>query len=200
MVAIKTIFFDLFGVLLGMDQSTIIHYISKKVNLRYIETKDIVMGEIFMQLQRGEIRFKQYFQNLQYALPNGETLSYDEFKIMWTTNKIDELPTVELLAALKDKYSLNIISNTSEAHIDQLKTQFTLFSNFEYIITSESAKSRKPSFEIFNYALNKTGTTSESSVFIDDMYSNISAAKNLGFNSHHYTDYEEFNKFIISLL
>ncbi len=89
MVEIKTIFFDLFGVLLGMDQSTIIRHISKKINLPYLETKDIVMGEIFMRLERGEIQFKQYFQDLQYALPNGEMLGYDEFKIMWTTNKID---------------------------------------------------------------------------------------------------------------
>ena len=200
MVKIKTIFFDLFGVLLGMDQSTIIRHISKKINLPYLETKDIVMGEIFMRLERGEIQFKQYFQDLQYALPNGEMLGYDEFKIMWTTNKIDELPAVELLPALKEKYTLYIISNTSEAHIAQLKTQFTLFSNFEYIITSEAAKSRKPSIEIFSYTLNKTGAIPESSVFIDDMHSNVSAAKNIGFSSHHYTNYEEFNKFIISLL
>jgi len=200
MVGIKSIFFDLFGVLLGIDQSATIHHISKKVNLPYLETKDIVMGEIFMRLERGEIEFKQYFHDLQYALPNGRNLSYDEFKIMWTTNKIDELPTAELLTALKEKYSLYIISNTSEAHIAQLRTQFKLFSNFEYIITSEAAKSRKPSVEIFNYALNKTGATAESSAFIDDMYSNVSAAKNIGFSSHHYTGYEEFNKFITSLL
>ena len=200
MVGIKSIFFDLFGVLLGIDQSTTIHHISKKVQLPYLETKDIVMGEIFMRLERGEIEFKQYFQDLQYALPNGGNLSYDEFKIMWTTNKIDELPTAELLTKLKEKYALYIISNTTEAHITQLKTQFKLFSNFEYIITSESAKSRKPANEIFSYALNKTGAIAESSVFIDDMYSNVSAASNLGFSSHHYTSYEEFNKFIISLL
>ena len=200
MVAIKTIFFDLFGVLLGMDQSSIIHHISKKINLPYLETQDIVMGEIFMRLERCEIEFKQYFQDLQYALPNGDQLNYNEFKILWTSNKIDELPIVQLLPELKSKYALHIISNTSEAHIAQLKTQFKLFSNFEYIITSEAGNSRKPSSEIFNYALNKTGANPESSIFIDDMYSNVNAAKNLGFNSHHYTNYEEFNKFIISLL
>ena len=200
MVDIKSIFFDLFGVLLGIDKSATIHHISKKVKLPYLETKDIVMGEIFMRLERGEIEFKQYFQDLQYELPNGGNLSYDEFKIMWTTNKIDELPAADLLTALKEKYSLYIISNTSEAHIAQLRTQFKKISNFEYIITSEAAKSRKPSVEIFNYALSKTGATAESSVFIDDMYSNVSVAKNIGFSSHHYTGYEEFNKFIISLL
>ena len=198
MVGIKSIFFDLFGVLIGIDQSATIHHISKKVNLPYLETKDIVMGEIFMRLERGEIQFKQYFQDLQYALPNSDKLNYDEFKTMWTTNKIDELPAIELLATLKTKYSLYIISNTSESHIAQLKSQFTLFSNFEYIITSEAAKSSKPSLEIFNYALNKTGAIAESSVFIDDLASNVSIAKTIGFTTHHYQNYEEFDTFMSS--
>jgi len=199
MIKINTIFFDLFGVLLGVDQSTIIHHISKKINLPYLETKDIVMGEIFMKLERSEIEFKQYFQDLQYSLPNGNKLNYSEFKTMWTTKKIGELPTVEALSKLKKKYSLNIISNTSEAHIKQLKAQFTFLTNFDYIITSEAANSLKPAIKIFNYALTKTETTADSSIFIDDMRSNVTAARDLGFTSHQYMGYEEFNMFISSI-
>ena len=199
MVEIKCIFFDLFGVLLGMDQSTTIYHISKKIKLPYLETKDIVMGESFMRLERGEINFRQYFQDLQYALPNGETFEYDEFKTMWITNKIDELPVVQLLPPLKEKYKLFIISNTTESHIMQLKNQFKFFENFEYIITSEAAGSHKPAIEIFNYSLYKTNVISNSSLFIDDMYGNVQAAESLGFMSYHYTNYEEFNIFISSL-
>ena len=198
MVEIKSIFFDLFGVLLGIDQSTIIHYVAKKIALPYIQTKDIVMGEIFMRLERGEIGFKQYFQDLQYALPGGEKLNYDEFNLRWTSNNIDELPAVQCLPKLKDNYRLYIISNTSEAHIDSLKKQFKLFSNFENIITSESANSSKPSLEIFNYALNKTESNVESSIFIDDMAGNVSIAKEMGFTTHLYKNYEGFDTFISS--
>ena len=198
MVEIKTIFFDLFGVLLGINQSTIIHYVAKKIALPYIQTKDIVMGEIFMRLERGEIGFKQYFQDLQYALPGGEKLNYDEFQLRWMSNNIDELPAVQCLPKLKDNYKLYIISNTSEAHIDSLKKQFKLFSNFEKIITSEAANSSKPSLEIFNYALNKTESTVESSIFIDDMAGNVNIAKKIGFTTHHYKDYEGFDNFISS--
>ena len=198
MVEIKTIFFDLFGVLLGIDQSTIIHYVAQKIELPYLQTKDIVMGEIFMRLERGEIGFKQYFQDLQYALPGGEKLNYDEFKLRWTSSNLDELPAVQCLPKLKENYTLHIISNTSEAHIDSLKKQFKLFSNFEKIITSEAANSSKPSLEIFNYALNKTGSFVESSIFIDDMTSNVNIAKKIGFTTHHYKDYEGFDAFISS--
>ena len=196
---INTIFFDLFGVLLGIDQSTIIHYVSQKIDLPYLKTKDIVMGEVFMRLERGEIRFKQYFQDIQYALPSGEKLSYDDFKLRWTSNKIDELPGVECLSELKEKYHLYIISNTSESHIGSLRKEFKLFENFEKIITSEAANSSKPSLEIFHYALNKTGAIAETSIFIDDMSSNVSVAKAIGFTTHHYKKFEKFDTFISSL-
>ena len=193
---INTIFFDLFGVLLGIDQSTIIHYVSQKIDQPYLKTKDIVMGELFMNLERGEIEFKQYFQNLQYALPSDEKLNYDDFKLQWTSNKIEELPGVECLSELKEKYDLYIISNTSEAHIQSLRKEFKLFEKFEKIITSEAAHSSKPSLEIFDYALNKTGAIAETSIFIDDMSTNVGVAKAIGFTTHHYKDYEVFNAFI----
>jgi putative hydrolase of the HAD superfamily len=199
MIKINTIFFDLFGVLLGIDQSTIIHYVSQKIDLPYLQTKDIVMGEVFMKLERGEIKFKQYFQDLQYTLPSGEKLSYDEFKLRWTSNKIEELPTVQCLSKLKEKYDLYIISNTSEAHIRSLRKEFKLFEKFEKIITSEAAHSSKPSLEIFDYALNKTGAIAETSIFIDDMPSNVGVAKAIGFTTHHYKKFEEFDTFISSL-
>ena len=199
MRGINTIFFDLFGVLLGIDQSTIIHYVSQKIGLPYSQTKDIVMGEIFMKLERSEIEFQQYFQDIQYALPSGEKLNYDDFKLRWTSNKIEELPTVQCLSKLKEKYHLYIISNTSEAHISSLRKEFKLFENFEKIITSEAAHSSKPSLEIFDYALNKTGAVAETSIFIDDMSSNVGVAKAIGFTTHHYKNFEEFDTFISSL-
>jgi HAD superfamily hydrolase (TIGR01509 family) len=150
-------------------------------------------------LERGEIRFKEYFQDLQYALPDGEKLNYDDFKLQWISNKIEELPTVQCLPKLKEKYKLYIISNTSKAHIDSLRKQFNLFLNFEKIITSEAANSPKPSLEIFNYALNETESFAESSIFIDDMANNVNVAKEMGFNTHHYKNYEGFDTFISSL-
>jgi len=200
MVGIKYIFFDLFGVLIGMNQSAIINHVAKLTSQPYLKTKEIVTGEIFMRLERGEVEFKQYFQDLQYALPNGQKLSYNQFKALWTADRLNELPAVELLDSLKEKYSLHIISNTSEAHISGLKAQFVFLSKFDCIVTSESANSQKPSIDIFNYALDKTQALPKQSIFIDDMHSNVTAASNLGFHTHHYTNYEEFSVFIDLIL
>ena len=60
-----TIFFDLFGVLLGTDQSVVVHYISKQIGLPYSKTHEIVLGEMFMRLVRREINFNTYYQFLR---------------------------------------------------------------------------------------------------------------------------------------
>ncbi|MBC8312249.1 MAG: HAD-IA family hydrolase [Candidatus Marinimicrobia bacterium] len=200
MVKIKTIFFDLFGVLLGSDQSTIIHHVAKKTELSYLHVKDIVLGEIFMRLERGEIGFKQYFQDLQYAIPNGNKLDYESFKFKWMNNQITELPTTDYLLKLINNYNLCIISNTTESHIEHLKKQFDLFENFNEIITSQAAGFHKPDSGIFNYALTRTTSNSESSIFVDDMRSNVESAQKMGFVTHHYQNFEGFESFINNYL
>ena len=57
---ITTIFFDLFGVLLGIDQSVVVQYLSKLTGAPYLETREVAMGESFMRLERSEINFTQY--------------------------------------------------------------------------------------------------------------------------------------------
>ena len=109
--------------------------------------------------------------------------------------KIQELPPVDILTKLNKKYSLWIISNTSNQNIEDFKNQFKFIKLFKGIITSESAQYSKPDYRIFNYALDIAQTNSYSSIFIDDSLSNIKSAKRLGFKTLHYT-----NKDIMKLL
>ena len=71
---ITTIFFDLFGVLLGIDQSVVIQYLSNLTGLPYLKTREVAMGEPFMRLERGEINFTQYTNEIRAALPNGNQI------------------------------------------------------------------------------------------------------------------------------
>ena len=54
---INTIFFDLFGVLLGIDQSVVIQYLSKLTNVPYLDTREIALGEPFMHPQFDKVCF-----------------------------------------------------------------------------------------------------------------------------------------------
>ena len=193
---ISTIFFDLFGVLLGIEQSVVVQYLSKLTNTPYLKTREITLGEPYMQLERGEVTFKEYVEDITALLPSGDRIDAEKLRDIWMNSKVGEMPVVSLLDDLKKKYEVWIISNTTEAHIKSLQSQFVFLNSFNGIITSERAGTHKPNPSIFNFALFEANTDPLSSLFIDDSNKNVISAENMGFNVHHYFNFEKFQQFI----
>ena len=193
---ITTIFFDLFGVLLGIDQSVVIQYLSKLTDTPFSITREITMGEPFMRLERGEIKFKEYVEAIRVMLPNGDRIVSDDLKNIWMNSKIGEMPAVSLLDDLLINYEVWVISNTTESHIKSLKSQFTFLEKINGIVTSERAGVHKPHPNIFKFALAEANCDLTNALFIDDSYSNTESAETLGIVSHHYNDFEELTKFL----
>ena len=193
---ISTIFFDLFGVLLGIDQSVVVQYLSKLTNTSYLKAREITMGEPYMQLERGEVTFKEYVEDISAMLPSGDRINADRLRDVWMNSKVGEMPAVSLLEELGKKYEVWVISNTTEAHIKSLQSQFVFLNSFNGIITSERAGTHKPNPSIFNFALSEANTDPLSSLFIDDCNTNVISAENMGFKVHHYYNFEKFQQFI----
>ena len=193
---ITTIFFDLFGVLLGIDQSVVVQYLSKLIGAPYLEAREIAMGEPFMRLERSEINFTQYVDEIRAALPNGNRIDADDLRDIWMNSKVGEMPAVSLLEKLQTDYEVWIISNTTESHIRSLKLKFSFFNLVNGIITSERAGAHKPNQKIFQFALSEANTDSASSIFIDDSYANSESADSLGIISHHYTGFDKLMAFL----
>ena len=187
---ISTIFFDLFGVLLGIDQSVVVQYLSKLTNTPYLKTREITMGEPYMQLERGEVTFKEYVEDISAMLPNGNRIDADSLREIWMNYKIGEMPAVSLLDDLLTNYSVWVISNTTESHIKSLESQFTFLDKINGIVTSEGAGVHKPHPNIFQFAFAEANCDVTSALFIDDSYTNIESAENLSIVSHHYTDFD----------
>ena len=187
---ITTIFFDLFGVLLGIDQSVVVQYLSKLTNASYLKTREITMGEPYMRLERGEVTFKEYVEDISAMFPHGNRIDADSLREIWMNSKIGEMPAVSLLDDLLTNYFVWVISNTTESHIKSLESQFTFLEKINGIVTSERAGVHKPHPNIFQFALTEANCDVTSALFIDDSYTNIESAENLGIVSHHYTDFD----------
>lgn len=192
---VTTFFFDLFGVLLGADKTVLINYIANKTGNSYNITINI-FNLYFTEFEKNKITFAQFFQKIQYKLKNGENLNIEEFKSTWMNQELKELPAVDYLKILKEKYSINLISNISDSYLNHLSIKFDFFDFFDHIITSEQAKSKKPSCKIFNYSIKISGANPSSSIFIDDQLNNVKSANKLGIKSHHYTSFHLFKTFL----
>ena len=193
---IKTVFFDLFGVLLGIDQSVVVQYLSNLTGLPYLKTREVAMGEPFMRLERSEINFTQYTDEIRAALPNGNRIEEGPLRDFWMNSKVGEMPAVSLLEKLQSNCGVWIISNTTESHIKSLQSQFAFFDLISGIITSERAGAHKPNQKIFQFALSETNTNAAASIFIDDSHANVVSAESLGIISHHYVGVDGLMKFI----
>ena len=189
-------FFDLFGVLHRIHQSVVIQYLSKLTDAPYLDTREIALGEPFMRLERGEVTFPRYVEDIRSAMPNGARIDADNLREIWKNSKVGEMPAVSLLDDLLNNFQIWVISNTTESHIKSLQSKFTFLSQLNGIITSKRAGAHKPNQKIFQFALEEANADVTSSLFIDDSYSNIESAENLGLFSYHYTKFDGLVDFL----
>ncbi len=101
--------------------------------------------------------------------------------------------TKEILAYLKPNYKLHIITNGFE-EIQQKKMQNSQIADFfETITTSEEAGVKKPHFDIFEKALQKSNALAENSIMIGDSYeADIEGAQNAGLHAVYFDYYGKF--------
>jgi putative hydrolase of the HAD superfamily len=95
--------------------------------------------------------------------------------------------SLEVLEYLQTDYVLHIISNGFEEVQKQKMQSSGILHFFAEIVTSETTQYRKPSKEIFEYALDKIQTTKEATLMIgDNLTTDIAGASNAGIDAVFY--------------
>lgn len=109
-------------------------------------------------------------------------------------------PTFELLEELQGKIRLALLSNAYAGSLDQLDNKTKHKKYFEVIIDSSVVGMAKPEKEIYLLACKKLGLGPKDCLYIDDTKEYIAAARQLGFQTVHFTDPKESVKLIRKIL
>ena len=131
------------------------------------------------RLELRNIRFQMILENLgvnKEEIPDGIGIKYLEI----APKKSSVIPHAhEVVKNLASKYHLHIITNGfDDVQHTKLKSA-ALHTYFDQIVTSDSAGSRKPKKEIFEFALSVAGATTENSIMIgDNLETDIVGARN----------------------
>lgn len=182
---IKTIFFDIGGVLLNIYPDRTIDYLAAITNLSSQQIIDYFPVEEHNKYERGEISDDEFYNAIINKLSNSNGLTAKKFWDAWGRMVGSKTDTVEIMDKLTQNYSVWLLSNTNPYHI--LKERRTnIFRNISGAIYSYETGYRKPEIGIFEYALEKTGNKAEQSLFIDDLEINISAARSINIDTIHY--------------
>jgi putative hydrolase of the HAD superfamily len=147
-------------------------------------------------ISREDLRWKRMWRTLiDFKVadePFARSLSEEYLEILPTkTNLFHD--TIEVLDYLKEKqYSLHLITNGFE------KTQHAKLHNsgltdyFSQVITSEAAGIMKPHVMIFEYAMEKAGTTAGKSIMVGDtLDADIEGAKNAGIDTVYFNPHDQ---------
>ena len=196
---IQTLFVDLFGVVLGKDITAAMNYVTGISDIEEDILQDILFGEKYMELERYEISLNQYLHYVQLKIDN-KLLDIKKLTQYIQSFDLIELPMTKILQKYKSAAKLYILTNTTQRHVNQLKSKFNCLNQYEDIITSDLAMAHKPDIKIFQYACEYANTNPAASAFIDDTRRHVDVAKNLGFHAHHYRDIINLNIFLTQLL
>ena len=112
------------------------------------------------------------------------------------------LPIEAGMKLLEECLHLELLACTNwpRTHIDTLKEEYpTVMNRFKGIVTSTDAQAKKPSHDIFLYALTTYGLDPEKTIFIDDQADNVLSAQEVGMVGIHAHDFGHVRKELITL-
>jgi putative hydrolase of the HAD superfamily len=185
-VKIEAILFDLGKVLIDFNFETSVQALHAACSISRDQFEDVLWDEdCIRRYERGEISTREFHRylcdnaNLKMALP--------DFCQMWTSVFLPDLLLSEnLLAALRRKYPLILVSNTNEAHFEFVRSKYGVLDYFESHVLSYQVGSLKPDRKIFERAIAVSGYPAEALFFTDDREENILAAGRLGIHGHQF--------------
>lgn len=183
---IEALLFDLGKVLIDFNFETGVQALHGACSISRDRLEEVLWDEMWIRrYERGEIstgEFHSYLRDtaeLQMDLP--------AFCGVWSSVFLPGLlVSEELIAALKKKYPLILVSNTNEAHFEFVRTRYPVVDYFDQHVLSYEVGALKPDRKIFEYAIRVSGCRPDSLFFTDDREENILAAREFGIHSHQF--------------
>jgi glucose-1-phosphatase len=180
---IKTIIFDVGGVLMSWP-------------------RDEVYGDIKKELDLDDAKFKIFWETYLYPLGTGEISeedlwqrAHEDFGVRQVTIAEDLLSrkfakatevyaqVLERVGELKNRnFKVAILSNTNQPH-SRIMRQKGIFDNFDHIYLSHLIGIRKPELAVFEHVLKQLDSKAEETLFIDDTPENVEGAKKAGMHT-----------------
>ncbi len=195
---IKTIIFDLGGVLYDLDRQRCVDSLEKAglTNINSLLT-DYKQAGIFQQLEDGTIGQDEFYDSLRKI--SGKSISNEAIKAAWESFLV-EIPDykLDLVLKLRQKFKIFMLSNTNEIHFEEAipkafeKNGKTINDYFDRLYLSYQMKVSKPNRRIFEDLVNDAGIKPEEALFIDDSPDNIRVADEMGFKTYLAKPYEDF--------
>ncbi len=183
---IEALLFDLGKVLIDFNFETGVQALHSCCSISRDRLEEVLWDEHWIRrYERGEISTDEFHAYLCASAKLN--IGMPAFRDIWSSVFLpDMIVSEKLLAALKRRYPLILVSNTNEAHAEFIKSRYRVFEYFDHHILSYEVGSLKPDSHIFQCAIKASGLPPQALFFTDDREENIETAKRLGIQAHQF--------------
>lgn len=183
---IEALLFDLGKVLIDFNFETGVQALHGACSISRDRLEEVLWDEVWIRrYERGEISTAEFHAYLCESAALDMDLT--GFRNVWSSVFLpNPLVSEHLLAALKRKYPLILVSNTNEAHFEFIRDRYAVVDYFDHHVLSYEVGSMKPDREIFEHAIRVSGLRPDALFFTDDREENILAASSLGIHAHQF--------------
>ncbi len=186
-MAIKTIVFDLGGVLIDFNpQKSLSRHFDKKDH--EMINKEVYLSEEWKLMDKGVYEVDEAIELMCSRLP---TEFHPEIRKMILERDIEMPPITEMHTLVKNLkengYSIYLLSNCA-MWFGEFRKNKPIFDFFDGFIISAEYNLIKPEREIYEVLFEKFSLTPSECFFIDDSPANIATALTLGMQAHCFQD------------
>lgn len=147
---------------------------------------------IFITLEKGNIEEKEFLNTLQLSSPLNPTT--DEIKTAFNAILVGmPVENVRYLRRFIKNYPCYLLSNTNEIHYKHFHSEIIdnpltkeFYNSFEKEYYSHLMHLRKPDKLIYETVISDSNLNIATTLFVDDMEQNITAAASLGLQVFHF--------------
>jgi putative hydrolase of the HAD superfamily len=180
---VKTIIFDLGNVIVPFDfkrayarMERLSPYLAADIPVRLRET------DLVNRFETGRIGAEEFVSELSRILELKTT--HEEFHDVFNCIFLpDALVPEALLAGLRARYRLLLLSNTNPIHFEMIERTYPLLRHFHDRVLSYQVGARKPSARIYEEALLRADCGADECVFFDDVAAYVDGARAAGIDA-----------------
>ena len=188
---IKTVIFDLGGVLVRTEDRRPRQGMADKYGMTYQELSNLVYRTESADLAtRGKISAEDHYQEILKSLnlpPDSISAFEDEF---WGGDRLDE-ELVEFIKNLRPAYETALLSNAWDNMRQLMKNVWKIDHIFDHFFISAEMGLAKPASEIYQVVIETLKQDPSELVFIDDFVENFEGASEAGLNAIHFRSREQ---------
>ena len=191
MKRIRTIVFDLGGVLIDYDREACV---KKFLELGFDNAYELIgpysTAGCLLKLESGLISRNEFYDELKQSAPQPITIEQIDEAMYSFMLDIPEYKLDMLTDLRKQGYTLFMLSNTNPQHRETILRRFSeqiggdMNALFEQAFYSDLLRCVKPNREIYEKVEKLAGLVPAETLFIDDKEENVAAARECGWRAH----------------